>query len=153
MAHSTTKKEPKATKKHQLGREEVASNLIQFEEIRSKKNSHRTGQRWHQSTAEQSGRRCRSEALRGLSWRAGQRLPVTWGWVMGHTKRRTTKVKKVLPGGIMRGKFEPYSLDGFFVQKSSFQTLQRGLKPNGTKSCAKDKSPLKVKRFLALEVL
>lgn len=41
MAHSTTKKEPKATKKHQRGRKEVASNLIQFEEIRSKKNSQR----------------------------------------------------------------------------------------------------------------
>ena len=37
MAHLTTGQEQKATKNHQRGREEVASNLIQFEEIRSKK--------------------------------------------------------------------------------------------------------------------
>ena len=41
MAHSTTEKEPMTTKNRQWGREEVASNLIQFEEIRSKKNSQR----------------------------------------------------------------------------------------------------------------
>ena len=37
MAHSTTGKEPKTTKNRQWNRKEVASNLIQFEEIRSKK--------------------------------------------------------------------------------------------------------------------
>ena len=41
MAHLTTMKEPKATNNRQRGREEVALNLIHFEEIRSKKNSQR----------------------------------------------------------------------------------------------------------------
>ncbi len=41
MAHSTTGKEPKTTKNRQWDRKEVASNLIQFEEIRSKKDSQR----------------------------------------------------------------------------------------------------------------
>lgn len=41
MGHSTTGKEPKTTKNRQRGRVEVASNLIQFEEIRSKKKSQR----------------------------------------------------------------------------------------------------------------
>ena len=37
MAHSTTGKEPKTTKNRQRGRQEVASNLVQFENIRPKK--------------------------------------------------------------------------------------------------------------------
>jgi hypothetical protein len=41
MAHSTTGKEPKTTKNRQWNRKEVASNLIQFEEIRSKRKSQR----------------------------------------------------------------------------------------------------------------
>ncbi|MBF0462589.1 MAG: hypothetical protein HQL87_14495 [Magnetococcales bacterium] len=37
MTHSTTDKEPKTTKNRQWNRKEVTSNLVQFEEIRSKK--------------------------------------------------------------------------------------------------------------------
>ena len=37
MAHSTAGEEPKTTNNHQWSREEVVSNLIQFQQIRAKK--------------------------------------------------------------------------------------------------------------------